>query len=101
MKNYSNIAQIAQLLILKGLKNQTPIVYKKTATSFKREYGIDLKNAPLIFVKHNTIWKLIHHNFEHRGRIVESAKYLPIVGCKDKFKSLSAEIKTVWDNFKF
>ena len=97
MKTYSKTAQIIQLLALKGLKNQSPILYKKTANSFKKEFGIDLQNAPLIFVKHNTIWKLVHFTYDFKGRTYESATYHPIVECKDKFKSLSANIKTMWD----
>lgn len=97
MKAYSNISQISNLLTLKGLTNQTPVQYKKTANSFFKEFGIFLENAPLIFVKHNCIWKLSHFTNVFKGRVYETATYHPMVGCKDKFKSLSANIKTCWD----
>lgn len=97
IKTYSNITVIAELLNLKGLNNQTPILYKKTSSSFKKQFGIDLQSAPLIFVKHSKIWKLAHNTYQSRGRVYEYATYHPVVDVKDKFKSLSVKIKTVWD----
>lgn len=93
----SSINTIGQLLSFEGKTNENEILYKKTANAFKRRYGIELENAPIVFVKHNTIWKLSHFTYKSMGRTYESAEYLPIVGCKDKFQRLSADIKTEWD----
>lgn len=89
---------IKDLLNFEGKTNKTKILYKKTAKEFKREFGIELENAPIIFVKHRSIWKLSIITYISRGRTYETATYNPIVSCADKFKRLeSAEIKTVWD----
>lgn len=93
----SRINILSQLLKFEGQTNQQPILYKKTAISFRKRFGIDLKDAPIIFVKHGCMWKLSHITYKSQGRTYESADYLPIVGCADKFQRLSSDIKTIWD----
>jgi len=91
-------AIILNLLKLENKTNETEVVYKKTAKEFKKEFGIELENAPIIFVKHRNIWKLYHTTYVSRGRTYETATYHPIVSCNDHFKRLeNNEIKTVWD----
>ena len=89
----SQINIIWQLLKLEGKTNEKPVLYKKTATAFKKAYGIELENAPLIFVKNGSIWKLSHITYTHNGRTYEAANYLPFVHCGDKFKRLEISKK--------
>lgn len=95
----SKIQTISNLLKLQGITNRQPVIYKKTAQKFKKEYGIELKDAPEIFVKNGVIWQLAHINHKYRGRIRESAKYNPIIGgLRGKFQRLERnDIKTSWD----
>lgn len=89
---------ISDLLKFEGQTNQNEILYKKTAKAFKKEFGIELEDAPIIFVKHRNIWKLSHITYKSNGRTFESATYHPIVNCADKFRRLETNtIKTVWD----
>lgn len=95
----SNIQTIFSLLKLKGKTNKKEILYKKTEKEFKKKYGIKLENAPLIFKKHNCLYKLSHITFVTRGRKREHASYQPCVAVKDKFDELQNDnVKTVWDN---
>ena len=84
----SNINVIAQLLKLEGLTNQKPILYNQTSKIFKRKFGIELAGCPIVFTANKIIWKLSHITYVHRGRTFESADYLPVVGCGDKFKRI-------------
>lgn len=81
----SDIAIINRLLKLEGATNTTPILYKKTAKEFKRKFGVDLQNAPMVFTAHECMWKLSHMTYTFRGRVYEKADYLPIVGCRGFF----------------
>lgn len=84
----SRINVISQLLKFEGELNQQPILYKKTAKAFKSKFGIELQNAPVIFTAEGIIWKLSHMTYVHNGRKFETAEYLPIIGCGEKFKRL-------------
>lgn len=93
----SNINVINQLLSLEGETNANQVRYKKTAIDFKKRHGIDLEKAPIVFVKHDHIWKLSHYTYQSTGRTFETAEYLPIVKCGSKFQRLEKDIKTEWD----
>ncbi len=88
----SSINIISQLLKLEGKQFSQPTWFKKTAVNFKKKFGIELQGAPLIFVANGCIWKLsfIQGNYSAKlgGHKFESADYLPIVGCKNKFKRM-------------
>lgn len=84
----SNINIIAQLLKFEGKTNSNSILYKKTASNFKKKFGVDLATAPIIFTANECIWKLSHSTYTHKGRTYEYADYLPIVGCKSFFKRM-------------
>lgn len=88
---------IFQLLKFVDKTNSKEVLYNKTSREFKRTYGIELENAPLIFVKHNQMWKLNHHTYKSKGRTYESASYVPVVGVKGRFQMLERDIKTPFD----
>jgi hypothetical protein len=71
-----------------GKTNTQPSVYKKTSRDFKRKYGIDFTGAPIVFKKHDIIWKLQYTCFYFKGRKVESAHYIPQVNVKNRFNSI-------------
>lgn len=84
----SQINIIRQLLRHQGKVNDQPVLYKKTANAFRRTYGVGLELAPIIFVANESIYKLSHFTYKSRGRIFETASYLPIVRCGNYFKRL-------------
>lgn len=90
--NRSTINVIAQLLKFEGFTNGNEVWFKKTAISFKKKYGFELKDAPIIFKKDGCIWKLSHiksnYSPKNGGRRFEIADYLPIVSVGNKFDRL-------------
>jgi hypothetical protein len=84
----SKVNVIMQLLKFEGAQNNNSILYKSTNTKFKRKFGIELTDAPIIFTAKNCIWKLSHRTHTWNGRTYEYADYLPIVGCKHLFKRI-------------
>lgn len=62
----------------------------KIAIKFKKEYGIELLDAPKCFKKHETLFELSVNEF--------GAKYLPIVWVGNLFQRMERiDIKTDWD----
>ena len=88
MGTINKIEIIRNLIHLENKKNEKEVIYKKTASSFKKKYGVELSTAPMVFVSNSIIWKLSHHSYKYSGRTHESAEYLPIVGCQDFFKRM-------------
>jgi CRISPR/Cas system CMR-associated protein Cmr5 small subunit len=65
------------------------LIFKKTEKSFKKRYGIELQNAPLVFVQNGFIWKMSFIQSTYStGRKMEIVDYLPMIEVKDKFKRL-------------
>ena len=88
----SKIAIIADLLKFEGIYYTGEIWFKKTESSFKKKFGFDLKNAPIVFKKGDMLYKLSHikSNYSKKlgGRKFEIADYLPIVSVGNKFERL-------------
>ena len=86
---------ISQLLKFEGQRFSKEVWFKKTNSNFKKAYGIELKDAPVIFVADKMIWKLSfiqsRHSSNLGGQRYEKAEYLPIVSCSDKFKRLERQ----------
>jgi hypothetical protein len=85
MNKYTVISSMIQFF---GKTNTQPSVYKKTSRDFKRKYGIDFTGAPIVFKKHDIIWKLQYVCTYFNGRKVESAYYVPQVEVKHAFNAI-------------
>ena len=94
---------IRELLKYKGKTHGKPTLYKNTGIRFKRKYGIELQGAPIIFMKHNMIWKLSHREYFYpaTGKTHETAEYSPVVELSAQFGAFDDlvrdDIRTVWD----
>lgn len=96
--NTSNLNTIYECLKYRKKKHVRPVIYKQTSRRFKSKHGIDLHNAPMVFVKHGTIWLLYYSTYISKKHVYEEAKYLPIVATSNKtFGILHNEIITPWD----
>ena len=78
-------------IIKNALKKQRKnILYKNTATKFKKKFGISLDEAPLNFVKDGMFYTLSHHQFKQKGhRVTEVADYIPLVDVGNCYSSLT------------
>ena len=77
-------------IIKNALKKQRKnILYKNTATKFKKKFGVNLSEAPLNFVKDGMFYTLSHHQFKQKGyRVTEVADYIPLVNVGKCYSSL-------------
>ena len=66
------------------IKNDQPVIFKKTAKKFFAENGIELQDAPMVIVKNNIYWMLKHTMYKgYKGKRIEDASYLPIVDVQE------------------
>ena len=62
--------------------------YKKTAIAFKKRYGIEIENAPCVFVQDGYMYEFKLRQLAHKGRTMEVVYFNPIIEVGNKFKSL-------------
>jgi hypothetical protein len=89
------------LKALLSVNNTTPVLYKKTSKKFFAEYGIELENAPMAFIKNGIYYHLNYTVFFYKGRKNESASYFPIVDVQEKVTSAPVSVKEVFNSINF
>jgi len=84
------------------VKNDQPVIFKKTANKFFTENGIALENAPMVIVKNNIYWMLKHTMYKgYKGRRIEEASYLPIVDVQIEEEVKPVSAKEVFNSINF
>ena len=84
------------------VKNDQPVIFKKTANKFFTENGIALENAPMVIVKNNIYWMLKHTMYKgYKGKRIEEASYLPIVDVQEEVAAPAVSAKEVFNSINF
>lgn len=84
------------------VKNDMPVIFKKTASKFLAENGIELQDAFQVIVKDSTYYMLKHTMYKgYRGRRIEEAMYLPIVDVQEEVASAPLSPKKVFNSINF
>jgi hypothetical protein len=87
---------------LMNLKNDAPVIFKKTAIKFFAENGIELCDAPVVIVKNNIYYLLKHTVYKgYKGRRIEEASYLPIVDVQPEEEVKPVSAKEVFNSINF
>jgi hypothetical protein len=89
------------LKALLSVNNTNTVLYKKTAKKFFAEYGIELENAPMAFIKNGIYYHLNYTVFIYKGRKNESASYFPIVDVQEEVTAAPVSAKEVFNSINF
>ena len=85
-----------------AVKNDQPVIFKKTANKFFAENGIALENAPMVIVKNGIYYHLNHTSYKGcKGRKIENAWYAPIVDVQEEVTTLPVSAKEVFNSINF
>lgn len=84
------------------VKNDQPVIFKKTANKFFAENGIELQDANMVIVKDGIYWMLKHTSYKgYKGKRIEEASYLPIVDVQEEVASAPLSAKEVFNSINF
>jgi hypothetical protein len=89
------------LKALLSVNNTNTVLYKKTAKKFFAEYGVELENAPMAFIKNGIYYHLNYTVFIYKGRKNESASYFPVVDVQEEVTSAPVSAKEVFNSINF
>ena len=85
-----------------AIKNDQPVIFKKTANKFFAENGIELQDAAMVIVKDGIYWMLKHTMYKgYKGRRIEEASYLPIVDVQEETTTAPVSAKEVFNSINF
>ena len=85
-----------------AVKNDQPVIFKKTAKKFFAENGIELQDASMVIIKDGIYWMLKHTMYKgYKGRRIEEASYLPIVDVQEEVTAPAVSVKEVFNSINF
>lgn len=85
-----------------AVKNDQPVIFKKTANKFFAENGIELQDASMVIVKDGIYWMLKHTIYKgYKGKRIEEASYLPIVDVQEEVTTSPVSAKEVFNSINF
>lgn len=92
----------SSLKSLMTVKNDKPVIFKKTAKKFFLENSIELQDAPMVIVKDGIYYHLNHTSYKGcKGRNIENAWYAPIVDVQEEVTTSPVSAKEVFNSINF